>query len=234
MDNLARSGPSDAFGHMISRLVTTDGSMPIIAPLQKFLDDSSLTRDLRSPAKLLRAALIADIAHFMCLSHGRLPGVIDHAANKIVDDCARSWLVQSIEAFALERMMMNQLAVAAGPIKRLFGQNKITAILQNQAKSFELLATSDRKGCSAGTAIAFMLDWQASRGILDQIAIALGIEPRLAILPTAPQSEALCALLADSDAKKRAMLFGAQQILAQQRGLWQLIAARHLEMGHQQ
>jgi hypothetical protein len=36
--------------------------------------------------------------------------------------------------------------------------------------------------------------------------------------------------LDDGAGYRRAMAFGSQQLLAQQRGLWQLIAARHAEM----
>jgi hypothetical protein len=39
----------------------------------------------------------------------------------------------------------------------------------------------------------------------------------------------LASQLAQNDSYARAMGFGAQQLLGQQRGLWQLIAARHAE-----
>jgi hypothetical protein len=232
MDNLARPDSELAFGEGLLRLVETDGSAGVTAPMQKFLNDSREVRDLRSSVKTIRPALIADIAHFMCISHGRLPGVVDHAASKIVDEAARIWLVQAIEGFSAERSYLNQLTVAAGPIRRLIGQDKISALLANQSKSFEMLATSDRKGCPAGAAIAFILDWRATRNLLDHAALALGIEPQQISLPDAQMSEKIANELGVNEAQKRAMLFGAQQLLAQQRGLWQLIAARHSEMGN--
>lgn len=234
MDNLARPDTELAFGEALLRLLEADGSAGITAPMQKFLNDSRDVRDLRSSVKTTRPALIADIAHFMCISHGRLPGVIDHAANKIVDEAARGWLLHAIEGFAGERAFLNKLTVAAGPIRRLLGQDKITALLANQSKSFEMLATSDRKGCPAGAAIAFVIDWQATRGILDQAGLALGIQPAEMPLPNVADSIALAEKLAISEPQKRAMRFGAQQLLAQQRGLWQLIAARHIEMSNLQ
>jgi hypothetical protein len=230
MDNLARPDSELAFGEGLLRLVETDGSAGVTAPLQKFMNDSREVRDLRSSVKIIRPALIADIAHFMCISHGRLPGVVDHAASKIVDEAARIWLVQAIDGFAAERSFLNQLTVAAGPIRRLVGQDKISALLANQSKSFEMLATSDRNGCPAGAAIAFVLDWQATRKVLELASMALGIEPVTLKLPDDVDSEVLSNALAVSDPVKRAMLFGAQQLLAQQRGLWHLIAARHAEM----
>lgn len=234
MDNLARPDTELAFGEALLRLLEADGSAGITAPMQKFLNDSRDVRDLRSSVKTTRPALIADIAHFMCISHGRLPGVIDHAANKIVDEAARGWLLQAIEGFASERAFLNKLTVAAGPIRRLLGQGKITALLANQSKSFEMLATSDRKGCPAGAVIAFVIDWQATRGILDQAGLALGIQPAESTLPNVTNTIALAEKLAIGEPQKRAMRFGTQQLLAQQRGLWQLIAARHIEMSHLQ
>ena len=232
MDNLARPDFGIGLGGTLVRLVGTDGSGAITAPIQKFLNNSREVHDLRSSVKTIRPALIADIAHFMCISHGRLPGVVDHAASKIVDEAARVWLLRAIEGFSAERALLNQLTVAAGPIRRLVGQDKISALLANQSKSFEMLATSDRNGCPAGAAIAFVLDWQASRGLLDHAALALGIEPPKITLPDIQMSENLANDLGATEAQKRAMLFGAQQLLAQQRGLWQLIAARHAEMSN--
>lgn len=232
MDNLARPDSEMEFGVKLLRLVETEGSGPVTASMQKFLHDSREVRDLRSSVKTIRPALVADIAHFMCISHGRLPGVVDHAASKIIDESARKWLVQAIDGFAVERSFLNQLTVAAGPIRRLVGQDKISALLSNQSKSFEMLATSDRKGCPAGAAIAFVLDWQASRSLLDHAALALGIEPPKIGMPSVQMSETLANNLGVTQADRRAMLFGTQQLLAQQRGLWQLIAARHIEMSN--
>jgi hypothetical protein len=234
MDNLARPDSESAFGARLLALVGADGSAAVTAPMCKFLIDSRDVRDLRSSVKTTRPALIADIAHFMCISHGRLPGVVDHAASKIVDEAARGWLVQAIEGFSAERAFLNQLTVAAGPIRRLVGQDKISALLSNQSKSFEMLATSDRQGCPAGAAIAFVADWQATRPLLEYAAIALSIEPKALALPEMTASQALADALGSSEGQKRAMLFGAEQLLGQQRGLWQLIAARHLEMSNQQ
>ncbi len=230
MDNLARLDAKQDFGKSLMSLIAADGSENAVKPLVKFLDDSRDRLDLRSSIKAIRPVLVADIAHFLCVSHGRHPGVIDHAATKIIDEEAREWLVQAIDAFAAERTFLNQLTVAAGPITRQVGQEKITAVITAQANSFQMLATSDRKGCAAGAAIAFATDWQNTRPLLEECAIALGIEPQPCSLPDLAVSQALALSLAPEAGKQRAMLFGAGQLLAQQRGLWQLIAARHAEM----
>ncbi len=230
MHNLARPDSEKEFGESLLRFVSTQGSAAVIAPLQKFLTDSQELRDLRLPIKAIRPALVADIAHFLCISHGRHPGIVDHAATKIIDETARAWLVQSINAFAGERTFLNKLTVAAGPITRQFGQETITAVLSNQAKSFEMLATSDRQGCAAGAAIAFVIDWQTTRPLLNQAALALGMEPTALDLPDSDQCLKLVESLGETTAKRRAMTFGAEQLLGQQRGLWRLIASRHAEM----
>jgi hypothetical protein len=139
-------------------------------------------------------------------------------------------LVKSTEAFAIERSFLTRLTVAAGPMHSHSGQEKVTAVLANQANSFEMLATSDRKGCAAGTAIAFVVDWQATRPLIDGVALLLGISPPADKFPDLNDCFELAGLLAENERVERAMRFGADQVLAQQRGLWQIIASRHAEI----
>jgi hypothetical protein len=230
MDNLARPQMDDAFGASFVRTILSEGSLPVVAPLIAFLGNGSGRPDLRSPAKTARAALLADIAHFMNISHGRHPGIVDHAAHRIIDDPARKWLVQAIDGIASERAYLNKLTVTAGPIRRLNGQDKITALIEGQSKNFEMLATSDRKGCPAGAAIAFVVDWNQTRALLDRVALHIGLEAEPLSLPTVDDCLRLAEQLDDGAGYRRAMAFGSDQLLAQQRGLWQLIAARHVEM----
>lgn len=229
MDNLARPEQDADFGNAFVRLVTSQGSLAVVEPLMAFLGDRGDRPDLRAPVKNARAALIADVAHFINISHGRHPGVVDHAAHKIVDDAARRWLVEAIDGIAAERAYLNRLTVNAGPIRRHTGQDKITALITGQSKNFEMLATSDRKGCPAGAALAFVIDWHHTRPLLDRISLHIGMEPPVIALPDVATCAGLAAQLVQNDAYRRAMGFGAEQLLAQQRGLWQLIAARHVE-----
>jgi hypothetical protein len=230
MDNLARPQTDDAFGASFVRTILSDGSLPVVKPLLAFLGNHGERPDLRSPAKVARAALLADIAHFMNISHGRHPGIIDFAAHKIVDDAARKWLIHAIDGVAAERAYLNELTVTAGPIRRHSGQDKITALIEGQSKNFEMLATSDRKGCPAGAAIAFVVDWHQTRALLDRVALNIGLEAAAVALPPVDDCLMLAEKLDDGAGYRRAMAFGSQQLLAQQRGLWQLIAARHAEM----
>jgi hypothetical protein len=227
MDNLARPLTDAGFGPSFARTVLSDGSFNVITPLLGFLGDRSERPDLRASVKTAKAALMADIAHFINISHGRHPGVVDYAAHKIVDDAARKWLVAAIDGFVIERGYLNSLTVAAGPIRRHIGQDKITALINGQSKNFQMLATSDRKGCPAGAALAFVIDWQQTRGLLDRVALHIGIEPPKIALPDVDICSALADELGQNDAYARAMSFGSQQLIGQQRGLWQLVAARH-------
>jgi hypothetical protein len=201
MDNLARPHLDDAFGASFVRTILSEGSLPVVAPLLAFLGNNGERPDLRLPAKAARAALLADIAHFMNISHGRHPGIVDYAAHKIVDDAARKWLVQAIDGVSAERTYLNKLTVTAGPIRRLNGQDKITALIEGQSKNFEMLATSDRKGCPAGAAIAFVVDWHQTRALLDRVALNIGLEAAPVALPSVDDCM-----------------------------MWQLLAARHIEM----
>lgn len=227
MENLARPHSRDDFGEEFIAAIISDGSLPVIAPMIGVLGHRDEQPDLRPAARELRPALIADVAHFINISHGRLPGLIDYAAHKIVDDAARRWLIASIDAFAAERRFLNALTVAAGPIKRLAGQDKIAAMIAAQAKNFEMLATSDRTGCPAGAAIAFVVDWMQTRPMLEQAALLINLQPPPSLLPSTEICSNLATDLATGTSVQRAMNFGATQLLAQQRGLWRMIAARH-------
>ena len=230
MDNLARPPLVNDVDDAFVRNILSDGSLPVVAPLVAFLSDSQLRPVLRASGKAAKAALLADIAHFMHISHGRHPGLVDYAAHKIVDDAARNWMIQAIDGMLGERAFLNRLTVTAGPIRRLTGQDKVNALVEGQAKNFQMLATSDRKGCAAGAAIAFVLDWHQTRPLFDIVAYQMGLEPTTTTLPSVAECAQFAERLDRGASYRRAMAFGADQTLAQQRCLWQLIVARHVEM----
>lgn len=229
MDNLARPEISGGFGSLFVDTVLGDGSLRVTKPLADFISEGSTRPDLRSPYKYARGALVADIAHFINISHGRHPGIIDHAALKIVDDAARRWLIDAIDSFAAERAFLNALTVAAGPERRHAHENRVAALILGQTKNFEMLATSDRMGCPAGAALAFTIDWQMTRPLLAAVALHVGLDVPKCSLPSIEACGDLADSVATTESYRRAMRFGAEQILAQQRGLWQLIAARHVQ-----
>lgn len=175
---------------------------------------------------VLTLADLADAAHYLCLLHGRHPGVIDHAATRSADDSGRAWLAQAAEAFARERAYLTQITVATGPAPSTAGQSDCETVVSQQRHALDMLAQSDRRGCAVGAAIALVLDWRAVRHGLDVAAIRVGLEPYACELPDRAATVALARTIGGDDATDRAMQFGARQLLTQQRGLWDLLKAR--------
>lgn len=187
---------------------------------------ASYVEMIHSDFTALSGADIADIAHFLCVLHGRHPGVVDHAATKTADVVAREWLVEAMDGFSAERAFLTTLTVAAGPISGVRSEDQSNATVLAQRKALEMLSQSDRNGCALGASFALVLDWQAIRPLLEKAAIKLGIEPRKAILPSSEATHVLNTELSQSSAVERAINFGVDQILTQHRGLWQLLEAR--------
>ena len=202
-------------GDIIAALVAADGT-----GAHEYADPSIRSR--------LTEALpnLADAAHYLCILHGRHPGVIDHAATRTADNAARSWLVQAADAFAVERTLLTQVTVAVGPVPSTSGQNECDATVLQQRHALDMLAQSDRRGCAMGAAIALVLDWGAVRKILESAALRVGIEPRPSLMPTHAATLLVADALGADEPSARALQFGARQLLGQHRGLWDLLAAR--------
>lgn len=171
-------------------------------------------------------ASLADAAHYLCLLHGRFPGVVDHAATRSTDNAARKWLLQTCEAFADERAYMARVSVALGPVPSTSGQNNCDSAVLQQRHALEMLSQSDRRGCAMGAALSLVLDWAGVRDLLDRAAIRAGLEPRKCTLPSREDTLAVAQAIAVDDAAMRAIQFGARQLLNQHRGLWDLMQAR--------
>lgn len=169
---------------------------------------------------------LADAVHFLGALHGRYPGVVDHASNRCVDAGARRWLADATYAFTAERAYLARLAVAAGPLPSTPGSADSEGAVLGQRHAMEMLSQSERNGCALGAAMAVVIDWGAIRGVLDTAARRFGVES-----PTWPFTDpAAIHLLADSFATsasvQRAMYFGAEQVVIQHFGLWDLLEAR--------
>ena len=169
---------------------------------------------------------LADLIHYLCTLHGRYPGVIDHAAARVVEPGPRAWLANASHIFAGERAYLARLAVAAGPVPSTPGAGDSDATVLAQRHAMEMLAQSERNGCAVGAAMAVYLDWSSVRSVLDTAARRFGVEiPKFA----PDESEAIAAVadgFADTQPLQRALQFGAQQILIQHQGLWDLLEAR--------
>ncbi len=198
-------------------------------------DQGSAAHPYSTSEALLRgpqaARNLADLIHFICTLHGRYPGVIDHAAGRVVAPDARDWLEEASTAFADERAYLARLAVAAGPVPSTPGAGDSDAAVLGQRHAIEMLAQSERNGCAVGAAMAVILDWAAVRHSLDVAARRFGLD----VPEFAAGDGARVAAVADSFAAtapiQRALHFGAQQILVQHFGLWDLLEARQQARG---
>lgn len=197
----------------IVTLVAADGSAHAAQLIRLCAADASL-RDL------------ADAVHAMCLVHGAFPGVVDQARDAVADAAARVWLDQAAEAMAQERALLARLTAAVGPLPSTPGHAASETVILAQRQALGMLARSDRDGCALGTALAFVLDWQDIRRVLDAAATHLSIPVDGIGSTVAGDAAALLARLDNSSGVDRAMMFGAEQLLAQHRGLWNLLEAR--------
>lgn len=169
---------------------------------------------------------LADTVHYACMLHGRHPGAVDHALGQARTQLERDWLEAAAEAFGTERAFLVRLAAAVGPMPSTPGQAECEATAAAQRHALDMLAQSDRAGCATGTAVAVVLDWITVRAVLDSAAERLGVAIPAVQLPLAEETVTVVDTLAREGAMERAMLFGAQQVFAQHRGLWDLLEAR--------
>jgi hypothetical protein len=207
-------------GSLIAALVAAEGS-----GVHRYVTSHTLLAGKHATRNL------ADAIHFMCILHGRHPGVADHAANHTAQDNARTWLIDAVDGFIRERSYLTRLVVAAGPLPSTPGQAESETAVNGQRHALEMLAQSDRNGCALGATLALALDWQAVRDVFDAAAKRFGIDSPAINLPSPAVTGDLALSLSGSPALERAMSFGAQQILAQHRGLWDLLEARQLARG---
>jgi hypothetical protein len=206
--------------HMIDSLVRVDGSGAHSYPA-----DQEAFRGKHN------ARNIADVIHHICLLHGRHPGVIDHAGSHITEPGARGWLVQSIEGFSVERSVLAKLVVACGPIPSTPGQAETESTVINQRHALDMLAQSDRRGCALGAAAALVIDWWSIRPVIEMAAKRFSVDVPECSLPTVAATLDTVTETAETPAIERAVTFGAQQLLSQHRGLWDLLEARTIARG---
>lgn len=174
---------------------------------------------------------LADAVHFISNLHAGHPGMIDLALAKADTGPARAWLETAAEGFAEERAYLMRTVVAVGPLPSTPGQDRSEAAVTGQRHALEMLARSERTGCALGAAIALVLDWRAIRPVIDAAAQRFGVTLTPPALPSARQTLAV-ADTAETAGVERAMMFGAQQLLIQHRGLWDLLEARSEARAH--
>lgn len=168
---------------------------------------------------------LADAVHALCAIHAAYPGVIDHAARHD-SGAASHWLADAATGFAAERTALARLAAAVGPAPSTPAQDRAAAAIAGQRRALELLAGSDRVGCALGAAAALVLDWQAIRAVLDAAADQVALTAAPTRLPTTAATLRTVREAEGAATVARALRFGAEQLLAQHRGLWDLLEAR--------
>lgn len=198
---------------MLGRLVAEDGSA-----------DHPHVRRLLAPRAARRD--LADAVHALCAVHGGHPGMIDDAHAHCAQPEACEWMGEVADAFAGERGAIALLAAAVGPLPSTPGQAETEAAFTGIRHALCMLARSDRGGCATGAAAALVADWAVVRAVLERAADSVGMGLTPPTFPADADTAAAIARLSTSPGVERAMAFGARQLLAQHRGLWDLLEAR--------
>ena len=169
---------------------------------------------------------LADAVHLLCSVHGRHPSVVELAQRSASDDASRDWLIRAAEGFERERLYLVRLTSAVGPMPSTPGAAETEASLTAQRNALEILATSERRGCALGAAASLVGDWWPIRRLLDRAAARAGIDAPAPALPDEASVVLAIEAASDTPASERALAFGAQQLLLQHRGLFDLLEAR--------
>ena len=169
---------------------------------------------------------LADAVHLFCSLYGRHPGLIELALNNCPAGPVRDWLREASDAYERERLYLVRLTAAVGPLPSTPGAAETEAALVGQRHAIETLAKSERRGCALGAATALMADWASIRAVLDRAADRMGMQKPALTLPDEPS---IVRVIADGTyglASERALGFGGEQLLLQNRGLFDLLEAR--------
>ncbi|WP_265562869.1 DUF6975 family protein [Sphingomicrobium arenosum] len=176
-------------------------------------DTLSTTRDL------------ADFVHCLCNLYACHPTMIETALGRVGAGGQRDWMMQSVTAFEHERHFLVSLTAAVGPLPSTSGAAQTENALKSQRHAIETLGRSERNGCALGSAAALVADWSAMRLLLNRVAERQGLDEPECSLPDDGAGKAL-AQTVDGMAQSRAFAFGAEQLLLQHRGLFDLLEAR--------
>ncbi len=169
---------------------------------------------------------LADAVHLLCSLYGRHPGLVELALNYCADGAARKWLIAASAGFERERLYLVRLTAAVGPLPSTPGSAETETALGQQRHATETLALSERCGCALGATIALVADWGAIRGVLDRAAARMGVDVPSCSLPDEAAVLGVLTAAMDGPAAERAVAFGSQQLLLQNRGLFDLLEAR--------
>jgi len=174
---------------------------------------------------------LSDAVHLFCQLYGRYPGLIEIALNNCPAGSVRDWLREASDAYERERLYLVRLTAAVGPLPSTPGAAETESTLVAQRHAIETLARSERNGCALGAATALMADWPAVRAVLDRAADRIGMQKPAMTLPTEDSIVRVIGDGAQGIASERALGFGGEQLLLQNRGLFDLLEARATARG---
>ena len=169
---------------------------------------------------------LADAVHLLCSIYGRHPGMIEVALSLCPKGPAQAWLSRAAEGFERERLYLVRLTSAVGPLPSTPGAAETEGTLASQRNALETLARSERKGCALGAATALVGDWWPIRRMLDRAATRAGLDCPAPSLPDEASIVEVINAASEGPASDRALAFGAEQLLLQHRGLFDLLEAR--------
>lgn len=169
---------------------------------------------------------LADAVHLFCALYGRHPGLFEVALSHCQSPTVRAWLSRASEAFERERLALVRLTAAVGPLPSTPGAAETESVLQAQRHAIETLARSERNGCALGAATALIADWPAIRDLFDRAAVRMGITLPPLDLPDGGSIASIINQGCEGMAAERALGFGSEQLLLQNRGLFDLLEAR--------
>ena len=169
---------------------------------------------------------LADAVHLLCSIHGRHPGMIEVALSLCPKGAAQAWLTRAAEGFERERLYLLRLTAAVGPMPSTPGAAETENVLSSQRNALETLARSERKGCALGAATALVGEWWPIRRMLDRAAMRAGLDCPAPSLPDESSIVEVIGASSEGVASDRALAFGAEQLLLQHRGLFDLLEVR--------
>lgn len=170
---------------------------------------------------------LADAVHLLCSIHGSHPALVELAWTLAPPNSpASAWLHHAAEGFERERLFLVRLTAAVGPLPSTPGAAETENTLVAQRHAMEILARSERAGCALGAATALVGDWWSVRRFLDRAASRAGIDVPPPSLPDEASIVEAIEGSCDTPPSERALGFGAEQLLLQHRGLFDLLEAR--------
>jgi hypothetical protein len=152
--------------------------------------------------------------------------LIEIALNNCPAGPVRDWLREASDAYERERLYLVRLTASVGPLPSTPGAAETEATMVSQRHAIETLAKSERNGCALGAATALMGDWPAVRAVLDRAGDRIGMQKPVLTLPDPDSIIRVIGDGTDGLASERALGFGGEQLLLQNRGLFDLLEAR--------